>query len=62
MTIHFPLLAGSQTRVIMQMIKASHCHRVVSMSQCSITLKECRANNTGGIARTIGGIEGTYSR
>jgi hypothetical protein len=31
-----------------------------SMSQCSITGDEVRANNAGGIARTIGGIERTY--
>jgi len=28
-----------------------------SMSQCSITGEEVRANNAGGIARTIGGIK-----
>jgi hypothetical protein len=33
-----------------------------SMSQCSITGEEVRANNAGGIARTIGGIKRTILR
>lgn len=32
------------------------------MSQCSIAGKEGRANNAGGIARTIGGFKRTYLR